>query len=75
MPDLRAGSRDGYVNGRKWLVEKGMKAVPVSGADRATMQKAADGVRDAWQKQLDPEQRKLYDVARNMIGGYKPGKH
>lgn len=72
--DLRAGSRDGYVNGRKWLVEKGMTVVPVSAADRATMQKAADGVLDGWQKQLDPEQRKLYDVARKMIGGYKPGK-
>jgi TRAP-type transport system periplasmic protein len=73
--DLRAGSREGYVNGRKWLEEKGMKVVPVSAADRATMQKAAERVRDGWQKQLDAEQRKLYDVARDMIAGYKPAKH
>ena len=69
--DLRAGSRDGYVNGRKWLLEKGMQAVPVSAQDRATMQKAADRIRDAWQKQLDPEQRKLYDVAKKMIDEYR----
>lgn len=72
--DLRAGSRDGYVNGRKWLLEKGMKVVPVSAQDRATMQKAADRITDAWQKQLDPEQRKLYDVAQKMIGEYRASR-
>jgi len=69
--DLRAGSRDGYVNGRQWLVEKGMSVVPLSAADRATMQKAADEIMEKWQKPLDPEQRKLYDVAKKMIDEYK----
>jgi TRAP-type C4-dicarboxylate transport system substrate-binding protein len=72
--DLRAGSRDGYVNGRKWLLEKGMQVVSVSAADRATMQKAADRIRDSWQKQLDPEQRKLYDVANKMIDEYRASR-
>lgn len=72
--DLRAGSRDGYVNGRKWLTEKGMSVVPVSAEDRAVMQKAADGILEKWQTQLDPEQRKLYDVAKKMIDEYKAAK-
>ena len=72
--DLRAGSEGGYVNGRTWLTEKGMKVVPVTGADRAMMQKAADAIVEKWQKQLDPEQRKLYDVAKKMIDEYKASK-
>ena len=69
--DLRAGSRDGYVNGRKWLVEKGMSVVPLAAGDRATMQKAGDEILNKWQKQLDPEQRKLFDVAKKMVDEYK----
>ena len=72
--DLRAGSRDGYVNGRTWLIDKGMSVVPVSAEDRAAMQKAADVILDKWQKQLDPEQRKIYDVAKKMIDEYKAAK-
>ncbi|MGH8765728.1 MAG: TRAP transporter substrate-binding protein [Burkholderiales bacterium] len=72
--DLRKGSEDGYVNGRKWLLDKGMQVVPVSAADRATMQKAAGAIVEKWQARLDPEQRKLYDVARKMIDEYKAMK-
>lgn len=72
--DLRAGSRDGYVNGRTWLKEKGMEVVPLASEDKATMQKAADAIVEKWQKQLDPDQRKLYDLARKMIDEYKAMK-
>ena len=72
--DLRAGSRDGYVNGRTWLKEKGMQVVSVTDADRAVMQKAADEIVEKWQKQLDPEQRKMYDLAKKMIDEYKASK-
>lgn len=72
--DLRKGSEDGYVNGRKWLVDKGMSAVPVTAEDRASMQKAADAILDKWQGQLDPEQRKLFEVAKKMIDEYKAMK-
>jgi TRAP-type C4-dicarboxylate transport system substrate-binding protein len=72
--DLREGSRGGYVNGRTWLKEKGMQVVPVSAEDQAVMQKAADTIVDKWQKQLNPEQRKLYDVAKKMIDDYKKSK-
>ena len=72
--DLRAGSRDGYVNGRKWLTEEGMSVVPLSAEDRATMQKAADEIVENWQQQLDPEQRTLYEVAKKMIDEYNAGK-
>jgi len=72
--DLRKGSEDGYVNGRKWLVDKGMSVVPLAAGDGAAMQKAADQIVENWQKQLDPEQRKLYELARKMIGEYNAAK-
>jgi TRAP-type C4-dicarboxylate transport system substrate-binding protein len=72
--DLRKGSEDGYVNGRTWLKEKGMSVVPLSAEDEATMQKAADAIVEKWQAQLDPTQRKLYDLAKKMINEYKSAK-
>ncbi len=72
--DLREGSRGGYLNGRQWLVEKGMSVVPLSAEDRATMQKAADEIMDKWQQKLDPEQRKLYELAMKLVGEYKAAK-
>ncbi len=72
--DLREGSRSGYVNGRTWLKEKGMQVVPVTDADRAVMQKAAGAIVEKWQEQLDPEQRKLYDLAKKMIDEYNASK-
>src|SRR5690606_36397708 len=72
--DLRAGSRDGYVNGREWLIEEGMSVVPLSAEDRVTMQKAADEIVEKWQEQLDPEQREIYEAAKKMIDEYKAGQ-
>lgn len=72
--DLREGSRSGYVNGRTWLKEKGMQVVPLTDADWAVMQKAAAAIVEKWQKQLDPEQHKLFEVAKKMIEEYEASK-
>ena len=74
VKDLREGSRGGFVNGRQWLIDKGMLVVPVSAEDRATMQKAADEILQKWVKQLDPEQMKIYEVARKMVDEYNAAK-
>jgi TRAP-type C4-dicarboxylate transport system substrate-binding protein len=71
---LREGSRNGAVNGRKWLVEKGMKVVPVSSEDRATMQAAAKKILDKWQKRLDPDSHKIFVKAKEMVDAYNAGK-
>ena len=71
---LRAGTKDGAINGRQWLVKEGMTAVPVPEADRKTMQAAAVKIVDSWQKRLDPESHKIYAKAKEMIDQYKAGK-
>jgi TRAP-type transport system periplasmic protein len=71
---LRVGTKDGAVNGRQWLIKEGMTAVPVSAADRKTMQSVAVQIVDKWQKRLDPESHKIYAKAKEMIDGYNAAK-
>jgi len=72
---LRAGSKDGTINGRKWLMEKGMKVVEVTDADRERMRDVATKIVDEWQKKLTPETHNIYAKAKEMIDAYNAGKH
>jgi TRAP-type C4-dicarboxylate transport system substrate-binding protein len=71
---LRNGTRDGAIHGRDWLVKEGMVVVAVSPGDRATMRAAAAQIVEKWQKRLDPQARKIFDKARQMIDAYNMGK-
>lgn len=71
---LRAGTKNGAANGREWLIKEGMSVVPVSDADRKTMQVAADKIVEEWQKRLDPEAHKIYLKAKEMIDAYYKAK-
>jgi TRAP-type C4-dicarboxylate transport system substrate-binding protein len=71
---LREGSHNGTVKGREWLLKEGMTAVPVSGADRAEMKKAAQVIIDKWAARLDPEARTIYERARTMVDEYNAKK-
>jgi TRAP-type C4-dicarboxylate transport system substrate-binding protein len=74
LADLREGTHGGAVHGREWLVKEGMTVVPVTAADRATMQRVANQIREAWQKRLDPEAHRIFEQARKMIDGYNARK-
>jgi len=67
LADLREGTHGGAVHGREWLVKEGMTVVPVAPADRATMQRVADEIRENWQKRLDPEAHKIFEKAQKMV--------
>jgi len=71
---LRAGTKDGAINGRQWLIKEGMTAVPVPAADRETMKAAAAVIIDKWEKRLDPESRIIYAKAKEMIDAYNAAK-
>ena len=71
---LRKGTNEGATNGRQWLIKEGMTAVPVSPADRATMQAAAKQIVDKWQTRLDPEANVIFAKAKEMIDEYNAKK-
>ena len=74
LADLRTGTHDGAIHGREWLIKERMTVVPVSAADRASMQGVANQIRETWQKRLDPEAHKIFDQARKMIDGFNARK-
>jgi len=74
LADLREGTHGGAVHGREWLVKEGMTIVPVSPADRATMQRVADEIRESWQKRLDPEAHKIFEKAQKMVKDFDARK-
>jgi len=59
---------------REALLKVGMKVHPVSAADQKKMRDAAKPIIEQWAARLNPESRKIYDVAKSMIDAYYAGK-
>jgi TRAP-type C4-dicarboxylate transport system substrate-binding protein len=76
--ELLAANRASYVPtdaaARKALIAKGMKVNPVSPSDAELMRKAALPIIADWAARLNPDSRKIYDVAKSMIDAQVAGR-
>lgn len=70
----RERNRSSYISSdeaaRKALVEQGSKVNPVPEKDQLFMREAATPIVERWAAKLDPEAKKIYDKAREMIDAY-----
>lgn len=76
--ELRKAHHESYEKmdalARKALIKHGMKVREVPAADQAFMLKVSRPIVEKWAARLDPESRKIYDLAKSMIDDYHAGK-
>ena len=75
---LRAANRTSYgvvdAKARQALLDKGMVVNAVADADQKRMMAVSAPIVEQWAAGLEPEARRIYDVARKMIDAHNAGR-